>query len=535
MGKLYRDGLANVNEIISNPAYSATSGTIGLWLEGEPPTVPGDRRLDPATGITVDRTKEFEKKPDDPRNKPIDLPLGVALARRNGQVLSLDISNTFPFYPEDPDAPIPTAAKYDVGSFSLLACSKGAETEVAQITYDNYDQSAFDKRSGLIDIPITAEQAQAFDNSDVLVLQSQKQGNAVVSQEVDFVVEVLESGTFIDSGGQWDIRVQMLRQGKTAAGVDVWVAQYGNPYMATTSDYYIGFEDPDNKVDFVLYNTNKETNASEVNEVKFIETPSSNRSGKSSLAPTVTAMVSRAGTASQPQSRQADKAEYPVEVTYKEVMASPVGVSLDAAVKFGPQNGVTVQKVCKNLDNVEKTPIVFELAKATTDENGIAQFTVEGVRSGFPTLRFATNPDEFNFITSINQTYIDFLAPIRVLRNDTDLLQEFINEWNKIYQSENASEIIWEEFIYPKTLQVFYYLYPIMNKYMPLNILSRVEGAIDQLILLISPEYRAESTLAMPITRDMPGSSRMVLEFWANELVKKNYPPMPLTMPKNDA
>ncbi len=69
-----------------------------------------------------------------------------------------------------------------------------------------------------------------------------------------------------------------------------------------------------------------------------------------------------------------------------------------------------------------------------------------------------------------------------------------------------------------------------MNKFMPLNSRTRVEGAIDQLILLISKDYQDHSTLAMPITRDMSQSRRAVLELWAKRLVKLNYPPKKLSM-----
>ena len=110
-------------------------------------------------------------------------------------------------------------------------------------------------------------------------------------------------------------------------------------------------------------------------------------------------------------------------------------------------------------------------------------------------------------------------------------MQDFNTTWNAIYQNSDASSQIWQEFIYPRILRPFYYLYPIMDKYMPLDSQSRVEGAIDQLIVLVSKPYQEESTLAMPITRDLPQSRRAVLELWAKALVKKNYPPEPLAMP----
>jgi hypothetical protein len=110
------------------------------------------------------------------------------------------------------------------------------------------------------------------------------------------------------------------------------------------------------------------------------------------------------------------------------------------------------------------------------------------------------------------------------------LQQDFITYWNSICTRQNAATLLWENFIYPRILQTFDYLYPIMNKFMPLNSQARVEGAIDQLIVLISKEYQEESTLAMPITRDMSQSRRAVLELWAQSLVKRNYPPIPLSM-----
>ena len=54
---------------------------------------------------------------------------------------------------------------------------------------------------------------------------------------------------------------------------------------------------------------------------------------------------------------------------------------------------------------------------------------------------------------------------------------------------------------------------------------------IDQLLTLIAPSFEAESTLAMPITRDLSqGKRTVVLQLWGG-LVKKNYPPQPISKP----
>ena len=47
---------------------------------------------------------------------------------------------------------------------------------------------------------------------------------------------------------------------------------------------------------------------------------------------------------------------------------------------------------------------------------------------------------------------------------------------------------------------------------------------------LVSPKYFPESTLAMPITRDLSRGKRTVLELWGG-LVKRNYPPQPISKP----
>ena len=211
--------------------------------------------------------------------------------------------------------------------------------------------------------------------------------------------------------------------------------------------------------------------------------------------------------------------------SYKDIVNSMVGMPLETMLDFTGSKTVK-----RTLDN--GVEIAYKTVKVTTDEQGLAEIEVIGITQGFPTLLFSLDGEySFDFSFASNDAYVDFLAPVRVLPHDDSLMTNFVNKWNSIYQQENAKEVIWNEFIYPEILEVFYFLYPIMDKYMPLDSLDRVESAVDQLILLISSDYREESTLAMPITRDLPSSSRQVLEMWAQQLVKKNYPPKPLTVP----
>jgi hypothetical protein len=73
-------------------------------------------------------------------------------------------------------------------------------------------------------------------------------------------------------------------------------------------------------------------------------------------------------------------------------------------------------------------------------------------------------------------------------------------------------------------------IFPVMLKYVPLSDRQRVEAAIDQVLTLVSAKYFPESTIAMPITRDLSRGKRAVLELWGG-LVKRGYPPQPITAP----
>jgi hypothetical protein len=49
-------------------------------------------------------------------------------------------------------------------------------------------------------------------------------------------------------------------------------------------------------------------------------------------------------------------------------------------------------------------------------------------------------------------------------------------------------------------------------------------------LTLIAPSHFAESTLAMPITRDLSEGKRTALQLRGG-LVKRNYPPQPISKP----
>lgn len=503
---MYEKGLENVADIFFNPAYSRTAGTLGLWFAGEYPTAPAGRRLVPKNAVPVWKTTKGDTAPS-------EMTLGVISAEVTGDTLSLDLSNSFPFYPIDKNADIPVAAKFQAGSYDLGVNSNGQFTPVASLDYSQYNQQAFDKRSGIVDIALNPQQQQQLQTGALELRLAGTDTSAAIQQM--WTAEVVESGSFIDVGDRRTLNIMVQYDGLPApAGTVLWVAEYNNPFMLTTSNYYLAFS---NNADFTL----------------FFNDPECRKNNKPNL-PQFTNTSEVSGCITQGSGRhlvalkQAKSTTDCLPVSYRKFLGTPAAVALSPCLKLN--NGVAMSGTLQgNSQNID-----YQVTKIQTDANGIAQLTINAVAAGFPTLRFflqeGNQQPQIPFSFNYSEAYIDFMAPLRVLPREPELMQDFINYWNGIYQQQDARQKIWDEYIFAKILRPFYYLYPIMDKYMPLDSLQRVEGAVDQLIVLVSKEYQEESTLAMPITRDLPQSRRAVLELWANKLVKRNYPPEPLSL-----
>lgn len=519
---LYQAGLDNVADIVLNPAYSRTAGVLGLWFADEYPTAPAGRRLEPANAVAI-----LEPIPGNP-GAPPSIKLGVISAQAQGDLLSLDLGTGFPFYPlPNSQNTVPECEKLQLGDFQVGIQQNGEFQPLADLTFAQYAQAAFDKRAGLVDLPVT----DAVSKTEVGTLALQTQGHKpkLAAQQQMWTAEVIESGTFIDVGDTRTLQIMVQYDGLPApAGITLWVAEYNNPFMLSTSNYYLAFN---NDIDFTLikdHPTHRGDNKPGMPQFlggQVQATLLKEGSGRSLRA------INEAPAPDEDDDEDPAPQEEPdydfVPVSYQAYLKTPAGLSLAPCLQFIPSIPCTGV-----LDN--GATVNYSLTQITTDANGIAQVTVKAIAAGFPTLRFFVQdgpgaapavPFSFDYM----EAYTDFLAPLRVLPDEPGLMGEFVAAWNQVCKLTDARVQIWEGFIYPRIFEPFYYLYPIMDKYMPLNSLQRIEGAIDQLIRLVSKPYQEESTLAMPITRDLPQSRRAVLERWANELVKLNYPPRPLT------
>ncbi len=119
-----------------------------------------------------------------------------------------------------------------------------------------------------------------------------------------------------------------------------------------------------------------------------------------------------------------------------------------------------------------------------------------------------------------------YYSAARALPFDNALVAEFRDRWNGTgaYAGEPKHDrtLAWR-FVYGKILYVYDMLYPVMDQFMPLGDLVRVEGAIDQLVTLIAEDRADASTLYMPVTRELSAGKRRILETWG-DLVQRKYP-----------
>ncbi|MCL6701551.1 hypothetical protein [Pseudomonas sp. T1.Ur] len=511
--KMYQQGLDNVADIFFNPAYSRTNATLGLWFADEYPTAPAGRRMVPAQAVSI------TNQPEDVQN----IQLGVISAQITGNTLSLDLGNTFPFYPVDPNAAVLVPEKFQAGNYKLGVVQNEQFNGVLGFGFEHYNQTAFDKRSGLLDFTLNDAQKTTLQSAPLALQLQAPAFNAplIAATQQTWTAEVIESGSFIDVGDHKTLNIMVQKNGQPAANTTLWVAEYGNPYMVTTSDYYLAFS---NAANFTLfYDDPTDRNLNHANLPQFNDAPPVSNYLATGSGRRLTALRNVHRPTSTP-------------VGYLDFLngpGKPIAVNLSPCLAFDA--GVYASRT---LNDNQATQVDYSYVTTTTNAQGIAQVSFRAIAAGFPTLRFfikdGDNDPAIPFSFALPQAYIDFLAPIRVLPIDIQLQQDFINYWNNIYQDKDAATALWKGFLYPRILQTFYYLYPIMNKFMPLNSQARVEGAIDQLIVLISKPYQEESTLSMPITRDMSQSRRAVLELWAKKLVKRGYPPQPLKMSDYD-
>ncbi|HWW60756.1 MAG TPA: hypothetical protein VN181_05250, partial [Thermoanaerobaculia bacterium] len=190
---MYAQGLK-----FSNPAVSVVTGSVGLWMDNEVPSVPGGRYLLPNAGTPANPTG-----------------LGPVVAEFNSStsILSLDFGSAIP----------ETDYDLDKQNFGTLTVSAGG-TQVATISPAQYGKAAYQATGGIIDVRI----ANAAAMSGLLTIAGTLNGSAIAMySESALSAQTDTKNMYLDENDTINVSVYVAEKGvPAAAGTLVQVAQY---------------------------------------------------------------------------------------------------------------------------------------------------------------------------------------------------------------------------------------------------------------------------------------------------------------------
>jgi len=189
---LYQQG-----QMFSNPAYSVVTGSVGLWMKNEVPSVPGGRYLVPNQGSQLNPTG-----------------LGPVVAELTSpNLLSLDFGSAIP----------ETDYALDKQDFGTLTVSAGG-TQVATIAPAKYASAAYQATGGIIDVPITNTAAM----SGLLSITGTLNGSPVTMyKESQFSAQTDTKNMYLNENDNLTVSVYVADKGQPAApGTLVQVVRY---------------------------------------------------------------------------------------------------------------------------------------------------------------------------------------------------------------------------------------------------------------------------------------------------------------------
>jgi hypothetical protein len=156
--------------------------------------------------------------------------------------------------------------------------------------------------------------------------------------------------------------------------------------------------------------------------------------------------------------------------------------------------------------------ILTSVTVVTADQNGIATVGIAAQSPGFPVLGFfpfATGSALPQPPAALFPPGPAFYATVRILPFDSSVPGQFIDLWNSTRDAAQA----WT-FVYNNILYIYDMIFSVMLKYINLGSRDAVEKSAGAIAALIATNMAVESTLAMPITRDLSAGKRTTLQLW---------------------
>lgn len=467
-------------EVFMNPAYSGVTGTFGVWNEGELSTAPGGHFLvanravapiAPAPAArSASRSGAVQKVPGHGSvmfEEPVLLaaaPAGLPPLALGPTMAEVDGANGIVSLDMSNTIPEYTLAG-DKYDFGPIAVGVQVDGSFNQIgTFTNYDRESYYATSGLIDVPF-------------------------------------------DDGVTWANVRQWLEQGLMALQVP-----QGNKKVIASLELPLTAETDDRGI--------------YLDECRTAE---------------VTVQVRYKNGAPPPGTKILLAQYYPWTLN--------VGAGQWQLFGAPPPSGdsssfctATPESEYLTFPGGEVADVVIPYLNGSPAPYGEATVRLEWASPGFPVVAFypflqgepqPTPQSSVIFKFQNYNTYTianAFYCTVRAMAQDNSLVQQFVDRWNGTGQFAGQPQydrlLAWN-FIYGNILYVYDMLYPVMDQFVPLGNLEQVEGAINQLVTMISEDWVNASTLYMPITRELSAGKRIILKTWGDLVIRK-YPRQPL-------
>jgi hypothetical protein len=204
-------------------------------------------------------------------------------------------------------------------------------------------------------------------------------------------------------------------------------------------------------------------------------------------------------------------------VTFLATNLPLIGTDQPPQVNFtnGTQGTITVT----DPNNPPSPPITTGFTVVTTNADGVATVSISAESPSFPVLAFYPYTGDALPALQYQFSFIDsaFYTTVRVLPFDDAAPQAFVDLWNASQDQAQA----WS-FIYNQILYLYDALFNVMLQFVNLGSEESVRNSIGPIWSAIAKEKVAESTSAMPVTRDLSAGKRLTLQLWIY-LVANNF------------
>src|SRR5207248_528993 len=135
----------------------------------------------------------------------------------DGNLISLDLNSTMPENGTPGEWPS-DLSKANFGTLNLGVVNGGTFNSIAEISYDQYAQAAYEASAGIIDIPLPNGLGDGL-----LAIQV---GAVTALQEQELSAQTDSRGIYLDQGGETSFTVGVYDFGAPSSGTSVLIAQY---------------------------------------------------------------------------------------------------------------------------------------------------------------------------------------------------------------------------------------------------------------------------------------------------------------------